>query len=284
MPGIQALAAIDVYKRQALGGVQFLIRDGRINPNLDGSGAYGGYSSPSPMTAVGVKEDGTVMLVTADGRQPGFSKGLTVWQMAQLLMCIRDSYYIVHLNVSPKTLTAGQKYYDNGEIVMDSEAWFYQFADYIFFNGYSFKDLIEKDPDIFVGIQASNGRTDNLEFTLSPAALAKNKVPYFGTTGKGETDVYKRQGLYNKKGSSGYVTAINSFMGGNSLFYIAGNGSPDINDLSALMKDDYGILPFPKGDGQKDYTCILLNNRYYGLASNNAQVEDAGKILVARCV
>ena len=47
------------------------------------------------------------------------------------------------------------------------------------------------------------------------------------------------------------------------------------------MKDDYGILPFPKGDGQKDYTCILLNNRYYGLASNNAQVEDAGKILVA---
>lgn len=98
-----------------------------------------------------------------------------------------ENYYIVHLNVSPKTLTAGQKYYDNGEIVMDSEAWFYQFADYIFFNGYSFKDLIEKDPDIFVGIQASNGRTDNLEFTLSPAALAKNKVPYFGTTGKGET-------------------------------------------------------------------------------------------------
>ena len=98
-----------------------------------------------------------------------------------------ENYYIVHLNVSPKTLTAGQKYYDNGEIVMDSEAWSYQFADYIFFNGYSFKDLIEKDPDIFVGIQASNGRTDNLEFTLSPAALAKNKVPYFGTTGKGET-------------------------------------------------------------------------------------------------
>ena len=81
----------------ALGGVQFLIRDGRINPNLDGSGAYGGYSSPSPMTAVGVKEDGTVMLVTADGRQPGFSKGLTVWQMAQLLL-EQGCYNAMHLD------------------------------------------------------------------------------------------------------------------------------------------------------------------------------------------
>ena len=59
-----------------------------------------------------------------------------------------------------------------------------------------------------------------------------------------------------------------------------GKGS-DINDLSALMEDDYGIIPFPKGDGQKDYTCILMNNRFYGLASNNSQVEDAGKVLVA---
>lgn len=115
-----------------------------------------------------------------------------------------ENYYIVHLNVSPKTLTAGQKYYDNGEIVMDSEAWFYQFADYIFFNGYSFKDLIEKDPDIFVGIQASNGRTDNLEFTLSPAALAKNKVPYFGTTGKGETiDLRARLPAPQRHGNQG---------------------------------------------------------------------------------
>ena len=66
-----------------------------------------------------------------------------------------------------------------------------------------------------------------------------------------------------------------------ALFYIGGNGSPDINDLSALMEDDYGILPFPKGDGQKNYTCILMNNRFYGLASNNSQAEDAGKVLVA---
>ena len=128
----------------------------------------------------------------------------------------------------------------------------------------------------------------NLVFSngTSPIVLA-NGIPVFNGLDSKLLEAlnwlqdYCKAGLYNKKGSSGYVTAINSFMGGNSLFYIAGNGSPDINDLSALMKDDYGILPFPKGDGQKDYTCILLNNRYYGLASNNAQVEDAGKILVA---
>lgn len=53
-------------------------------------------------------------------------------------------------------------------------------------NGYSFKDLIELDPEIFVTIQASAGRTDNVEFTLSPAALKKNNIPYYGTTQKAE--------------------------------------------------------------------------------------------------
>ena len=95
--------------------------------------------------------------------------------------------YIVHLNVSLKTLVAGQKYYDNGEIVNMSEKQFWQFADYIFFNGYSFKDLIEMDPEIFITIQASEGRTDNIEFTVSPEALERNDIPYYGTTGKGET-------------------------------------------------------------------------------------------------
>ena len=85
--------------------------------------------------------------------------------------------YIVHLNVSLKTLVAGQKYYDNGEIVNMSENQFWQFADYIFFNGYSFKDLIEMDPEIFITIQASEGRTDNIEFTVSPEALERNDIP-----------------------------------------------------------------------------------------------------------
>ena len=48
------------------------------------------------------------------------------------------------------------------------------------------EDLIELDPEIFVTILASAGRTDNVEFTLSPAALKKNNIPYYGTTQKAE--------------------------------------------------------------------------------------------------
>lgn len=120
----------------------------------------------------------------------------------------------------------------------------------------------------------------------SPVVLA-NGIPVFNGLDSKLLEAlnwlqsYCKAGLYNKNKSGNYVTAINSFMAGESLFYIGGNGSPDINDLSALMEDDYGILPFPKGDGQKNYTCILMNNRFYGLASNNSQAEDAGKVLVA---
>ena len=113
-----------------------------------------------------------------------FEEGTITWTGVH---CYDSENYIVHLNVSPKTLVAGQKYYDNGEIVNMSENQFWQFADYIFFNGYSFKDLIEKDPEIFVAIMASIGRTDNIEFTLSPKALERNNIPYFGTTDKAET-------------------------------------------------------------------------------------------------
>ena len=113
-----------------------------------------------------------------------FEEGTTTWAGVHYY---DSKNYIVHLNVSPKTLVAGQKYYDNGEIVNMSENQFWQFADYIFLNGYSFKDLIEKDPEIFIAIMASIGRTDNIEFTLSPEALKRNNIPYFGTTDKAET-------------------------------------------------------------------------------------------------
>ena len=115
-----------------------------------------------------------------------FDEGKITWTGVHYFEDTASGHYIIHLNVSPKTLVAGQKYYENGEVQSISEAQFNQFADYIFFNGYSFKDLIELDPEIFVTIQASAGRTDNVEFTLSPAALKKNNIPYYGTTQKAE--------------------------------------------------------------------------------------------------
>ncbi len=115
-----------------------------------------------------------------------FDEGKITWTGVHYFEDTASGHYTIHLNVSPKTLVAGQKYYENGEVQSISEAQFNQFADYIFFNGYSFKDLIELDPEIFVTILASAGRTDNVEFTLSPAALKKNNIPYYGTTQKAE--------------------------------------------------------------------------------------------------
>jgi exopolysaccharide biosynthesis protein len=39
-----------------------------------------------PRTAVGIKEDGKILLVTVDGRQPGYSYGLTAEELAELLI------------------------------------------------------------------------------------------------------------------------------------------------------------------------------------------------------
>lgn len=81
----------------AMGGVQMLIIDGWINSGLSGSSDTGGYSSLSPMTAVGVKKDGMVIMLTVDGRQPGYSKGITVYQLAQLML-EQGCYNAIHLD------------------------------------------------------------------------------------------------------------------------------------------------------------------------------------------
>jgi hypothetical protein len=44
-----------------------------------------------PRTAVGVTNDGTLLLVTVDGRQPGFSRGATLPELAALLLKIGRS-------------------------------------------------------------------------------------------------------------------------------------------------------------------------------------------------
>ena len=64
--------------QQALGFERWLIRDGAIIEDLD-------YSSRAPRTAFGIKEDGSCILYTVDGRQKGYSMGLTIAGLAQRL-------------------------------------------------------------------------------------------------------------------------------------------------------------------------------------------------------
>lgn len=67
----------------ALGGNPRLVVDGAVSaPEVDGTGAFFGRHG---RTAVGVTADGRLLLVVVDGRQPGYSRGMTLRELAELL-------------------------------------------------------------------------------------------------------------------------------------------------------------------------------------------------------
>ena len=70
--------AVDV-----LGGNPVLIAGGAIQTNdVHGDGAFFGRQ---PRTAVGITADGKMLLVVVDGRQPGYSVGMTLGELAEYM-------------------------------------------------------------------------------------------------------------------------------------------------------------------------------------------------------
>ena len=67
---------------QSLGGTPILVRDGKRWG--EGPGSFGG--DRHPRTIVGWTAGGEVLLVTVDGRQPGFSEGMTLGEAADLMI------------------------------------------------------------------------------------------------------------------------------------------------------------------------------------------------------
>lgn len=64
----------------------WLVRDG-INIAPDRDAWVGVLNNRDPRTAVGIKSDGhTMVLVVADGRQPGYSDGFTASELADFLL------------------------------------------------------------------------------------------------------------------------------------------------------------------------------------------------------
>lgn len=63
----------------------WLVRDGEpVAPLTDPW--VGVMTNRDPRTAIGIREDGTVILLTVDGRQPGYSAGFTAEELAEYLI------------------------------------------------------------------------------------------------------------------------------------------------------------------------------------------------------
>jgi len=67
----------------AVSGNEHLIAEGR---NVAGDQPYGQPGELHPRTAIGVTDDHRLMLMVVDGRQPGFSEGMTTREVAAFLL------------------------------------------------------------------------------------------------------------------------------------------------------------------------------------------------------
>jgi hypothetical protein len=83
-----SVALAPVAPRQAVGGFPVLVRDGRIDPQVDSAG-NAGFRGPNPRTAIGIAADGRrLLLVTNDGRQAGYSAGMSLRELAALFVAL----------------------------------------------------------------------------------------------------------------------------------------------------------------------------------------------------
>jgi len=70
----------------AIGGGPVLVRDGVPVYRSNEAFTIAQLAPRGPRTAVGQRADGGILLVTTDGRQPGFSVGMTNFELAQALV------------------------------------------------------------------------------------------------------------------------------------------------------------------------------------------------------
>ncbi|HEX4951506.1 MAG TPA: phosphodiester glycosidase family protein [Blastocatellia bacterium] len=69
-----------------LGGGPILLANGAVQTNPDGFNLNSFVNTRHPRTAIGVRRDGTVVMVTVDGRQPKKSVGMTIPELAALML------------------------------------------------------------------------------------------------------------------------------------------------------------------------------------------------------
>jgi len=83
------LRLLPVHPREAIGGFPVLVRDSLEVPGLDSAGAATFAPVRHPRTIVGVASRGRrILLITIDGRQPGYSVGTTLRESARVALAL----------------------------------------------------------------------------------------------------------------------------------------------------------------------------------------------------
>lgn len=73
--------------------------------------------------------------------------------------------------------------------------------------------------------------------------------------------------------------SIGQFNAGKCLFLIGCDNYCYL--IAAQAKNDYGILPLPKGPTAQGYTSVIHNAQYFSLMAGDQNLEDAGTVMVA---
>ncbi len=105
--------------KEAVGGLYRLLKDGEVQSGLENEFA--------PRTAVGIRPDGTVILYTVDGRQPGYSIGAMMTMVANRLQELGCTEAMC-LDGGGSTTLAATIPGDDGASLIDSPSGGYQRA------------------------------------------------------------------------------------------------------------------------------------------------------------
>lgn len=81
-PGDEVTASFELEAswqdvKMAIGGSELLVKDGVVLPNND--------TAVHPRAAIGTKADGSVVMIEIDGRTPGFSEGVQLTELGQIM-------------------------------------------------------------------------------------------------------------------------------------------------------------------------------------------------------